>query len=179
MRRSGLILALAITAGAARAQGGSSAQELADADFGAPRPTAAAAAQPATAPPAAAAAQVSPSQSADATALTPAQLAGAQATVGGRYRSQGANLDGSPYAGEAEIVMSGRERCRITWRTGRSSTQRGICMRTGYIFVASYQFQQGAIGIVTYQVQPDGVLKGHWTIADTEGRGAEILTPLR
>ncbi|MBL8590437.1 MAG: hypothetical protein JNK46_18020 [Methylobacteriaceae bacterium] len=167
----------ALAVGPLAAQTGQpTAQEAMQDGFGLP---AAAAAPAPAAPPAAAAAQVSPSQSADATALTPAQLAGAQARVGGRYRSQGANLDGSPYEGEAEIVMSGRERCRITWRTGRSSTQRGICMRTGYIFVASYQFQQGAIGIVTYQVQPDGVLKGHWTIADTEGRGAEILTPLR
>jgi hypothetical protein len=34
-------------------------------------------------------------------------------------------------------------------------------------------------GLVVYELQPDGSLKGYWTIADKEGVGGEILTPKR
>jgi hypothetical protein len=167
-------------AGPALAQSAPGAQQLADDTFGAPQaPASAAPAAPAATPqvaappPAAAAAPAPPGD------LSPRHLAGAQARIGGRYRTQGTNLDGSPYEGEAEIIASGRDRCRIVWRTGKRSEQRGICMRSGFVFVAAYQFREGAVGIVTYEVQPDGVLKGMWTIADADGRGTEVLTPAR
>ncbi|MBK9082903.1 MAG: hypothetical protein IPL88_12905 [Rhizobiales bacterium] len=180
MRRLPVATVVAVlVASHAFAQTAPQAQQLADETFAAPT-------APAPAPPQPVAPQVAP-QAAPAPAaaapadggLSPRQLAGAQARVGGRYRTQGANLDGSPYEGEAEIIASGRDRCRIVWRTGKRSEQRGICMRSGFVFVAAYQFREGAVGIVTYEVQPDGVLKGMWTIADADGRGTEVLTPLR
>lgn len=150
-------------------------QELMDESFGAP-------AGPAPPPPA----RIAPPPAAQATPpaaatdqLSPRHAAGANATVGGRYRTQGRNLNGAPYEGEAEISVSGRDKCRIAWRTGSSSVQRGVCMRSGYVFVAAYQFRNGTVGLITYEIQPDGVLKGVWTIADTDGRGVEVLTPLR
>lgn len=30
---------------------------------------------------------------------------------------------------------------------------------------------------VVYEVQPDGVLAGYWTVVDKDGVGGEILTP--
>lgn len=184
MMRTGLIVALAIAAGAAQAQGAPGAQELADPDFAVPTRPAEAPARPAP-PPAAAQAPVPAPMAPPAAAppaasdLSPRHQAGAQAPVGGRYRSQGRNLNGAPYEGQAEITVSGRDKCRIVWRTGSSSLQRGVCMRSGHVFVAGYQFRDGTVGLVTYEVQPDGVLRGMWTIADTDGRGTEVLTPLR
>ena len=200
MKRTILTLAATIAAGAALAQTAPGAQELFDSEFSRPGggaaqpsappqppPAAAQIAQPPAPPPAVppASAQGARPPAAAAPAppagddLSPRQLAGAQARVGGRYRTQGRNLNGAPYEGEAEISVTGRDKCRIVWRTGSSSLQRGVCMRSGYVFVAGYQFRDGTVGLITYEVQPDGVLKGMWTIADTDGRGTEVLTPLR
>jgi hypothetical protein len=36
-----------------------------------------------------------------------------------------------------------------------------------------------AVGLILYDVQADGSLKGIWTIADKSGAGTENLTPIR
>ncbi len=190
MRRAAPVLATLFAAGAALAQSAPGAQELFDPDFSRPGGAASAAPAPRPLQPPPAAAQLPPPPATAAPApgapaatpsgdLSPRQLAGAQAPVGGRYRTQGRNLNGAPYEGQAEISVTGRDKCRIVWRTGSSSLQRGVCMRSGYVFVAGYQFRDGTVGLITYEVQPDGVLKGMWTIADTDGRGTEVLTPMR
>ena len=97
------------------------------------------------------------------------------AEIGGHYRVTGTNFDGSQYSGLAEIVATTPNTCRITWDTG--STAEGICMRNTDAFAAAYAMGD-AIGLVIYQVHPDGVLEGLWTIADQEGVGTEVLTPL-
>jgi hypothetical protein len=33
------------------------------------------------------------------------------------------------------------------------------------------------VGLIVYKVGDDGVLKGVWTIAGTDGAGTEVLTP--
>ena len=33
------------------------------------------------------------------------------------------------------------------------------------------------IGLVIYKMQPDGSLKGLWTITGKDGMGTEVLTP--
>ena len=71
-------------------------------------------------------------------ATTIATDAGAQgANVGGRYQVQGKNFNGSTYSGTAEITVTSNNTCRIVWVTG-STTSRGICMRNGNSFAASY-----------------------------------------
>ena len=97
------------------------------------------------------------------------------AEIGGRYRVAGTNFDGSKYRGVAEIVVTTRNTCRITWDTG--STAEGICMRNTDAFAAAYAMG-GAVGLVIYEVHSDGTLDGLWTIADQEGVGTEVLTPL-
>src|SRR5436190_3545380 len=82
--------------------------------------------------------------------------------VGGQYTVKGTNPDGSPYSGTAEITPSG-DTCRMVWNTG--STSRGICMLANKSFAASYRMGD-AVGLVIYEVLPDGILKGVWTIAD-------------
>jgi hypothetical protein len=110
-----------------------------------------------------------------AAALCAAVPATAQ-DVGGRYRVAGKNLDGSPYSGTAEIVVTSRTTCRIRWTVG--STSSGICMRSGTAFSAAYVMGSVA-GLVIYEMKPDGSLEGIWTIADKSGVGVEVLTPMR
>ncbi|MCW5772276.1 MAG: hypothetical protein KIT16_11615 [Rhodospirillaceae bacterium] len=94
--------------------------------------------------------------------------------VGGVYTVRGTNPNGSTYGGTARITPSGSA-CRIVWQTG-STTSSGICMLANRAFAAYYRLGRN-IGLAVYELQPDGSLRGHWTIADTEGVGTEILTP--
>ena len=94
--------------------------------------------------------------------------------IGGSYRVNGTNFDGSPYTGTAQIVVTSKNTCRITWDTG--STASGICMRNGSSFSAAYVMGK-AIGLVIYRINSDGSLEGLWTVADQDGVGTEVLTP--
>ena len=95
-------------------------------------------------------------------------------TVGGKYTVRGKNIDGSPYGGTATISPSSDSTCRIVWKTG--STSNGICMLAGKAFAAAYVLNK-SFGLVVYELQGDGSLKGVWTIADQPGAGTETLTP--
>lgn len=97
--------------------------------------------------------------------------------VGGRYEVQGTNFDGTPYRGVAEITVTSRNTCRIVWQTGNTSS-RGICMRNNNSFSASYQLGN-SIGLVIYEMAPDGSMRGLWTIADRNGVGSENLFPIK
>jgi hypothetical protein len=97
--------------------------------------------------------------------------------LSGNYRVNGTNLNGSRYSGTAEIAFTSGTTCRIKWVTG-TVTSRGICMRKGESFVAAYSLNN-VIGLVIYEIKPDGVLDGVWTIADQPGYGTDILTPMR
>ena len=99
----------------------------------------------------------------------------AAADVGGNYRVSGKNFDGSNYSGRAEITVTSKTTCRINWYIG-SSVWRGICMRNGDAFAASYRLGD-AVGLVIYRMNSDGSLEGLWTIADKAGVGSETLTP--
>ncbi|MBM3543779.1 MAG: hypothetical protein FJX44_04620 [Alphaproteobacteria bacterium] len=107
--------------------------------------------------------------------LTSVASAAAQ-NLPGKYEVEGKNLDGSPYSGTAEIVATTEVTCRITWQTG-STTSEGICMRSGKSFAAGYVLGE-SVGLVVYEMKPDGSLVGTWTIADQDGVGEEILTPI-
>ena len=96
--------------------------------------------------------------------------------IGGKYTVRGTNVDGSPYGGTAEITPSSNSTCRMVWQTGLVS--RGICMIAKGTLAASYRLGN-SYGLVIYELQPDGSLKGSWTIADQPGAGTEVLTPAR
>lgn len=95
----------------------------------------------------------------------------------GRYQVQGTNIDGSPYSGEAEIILTSDSTCEIRWFTGPTVSE-GICMRYGNAFAASYVLG-GAVGLVIYEILPSGALDGIWTISGTNGSGTETLMPMR
>ena len=109
-----------------------------------------------------------------AAGLICATAAGALAAdIGGSYSVSGTNFDGSRYRGTAEIVVTTKNTCRITWNTG--STAEGICMRNGDTFATAYSMGD-VVGLVIYEIRPDGTLEGLWTVADREGVGTEVLT---
>ena len=97
--------------------------------------------------------------------------------LGGTYRVSGKSFDGSRYSGTAEIVITSNTTCRISWKIG-SEVWRGICMRNGSTFAASYRLGN-SVGLVIYEIDPSGTLEGTWTIADKSGLGSETLTPMK
>ena len=97
-------------------------------------------------------------------------------SVGGKYSVSGTNFDGSPYKGTATITASSKSTCRIHWQTG--STSDGFCMLADNSLAAAYKMGDD-VGLVLYELQPDGSLKGWWTIADKSGSGTETLTPFK
>ena len=105
--------------------------------------------------------------------LVPAAFA---QNIGGRYQVHGTNFNGSPYSGTADVTASSNSTCRIEWETGSHS--KGFCMVAGSSMAAAYKLN-GSVGLVLYQLQPDGSLKGTWTLADTPGSGTELLTPAK
>jgi len=104
---------------------------------------------------------------------TPAQAQ----SIGGEYDVEGENFDGSAYTGTATITVTSSDTCRIQWETGTSSS--GICMIYGNAFSAAYVMDNGAVGLLVYEIKSDGTLDGVWTITDTDGAGTETLTPIR
>ncbi len=99
--------------------------------------------------------------------------AGAQ-TVGGSYSVAGTNFDGSAYAGTVQITPEGST-CRIVWNTGPVPSE-GVCMLSNKAFAAFYKLGSD-YGLVVYELQPDGSLKGNWSIAGKQGVGTETLVP--
>jgi hypothetical protein len=96
--------------------------------------------------------------------------------VSGSYQVQGTNFDGSPYSGTAEITATSESTCRIEWNTG--STSSGICMVNQNAFAAGYVLGD-VVGLVIYEIMPDGSMHGTWTVADSPGVGTETLTPMQ
>ena len=97
--------------------------------------------------------------------------------IGGHYKVDGTNLDGSPYTGEAEITLTSETTCVIKWMTG-STELTGICSRNDDAFAAG-DVMGDAVDLVIYKMQPDGSMHGLWTIAGKEGNGTEKLTPIQ
>lgn len=110
-------------------------------------------------------------------AMSATFAAAASGDIGGRYRVDGKNPNGSPYKGTAEIVVTTKNTCRIEWKTG-GTTSEGICMRNENAFSAAYELQ-GNVGLVIYEIMEDGTMEGIWTVADQEGVGAERLVPMK
>lgn len=102
--------------------------------------------------------------------------AGAQ-ELGGTYRASGRSFEGATYSGTAEIIITSDSTCKINWKIGRE-TWRGICMRSGSVFAASYRFGN-LTGLLIYEIKDDGSLEGTWTIAEKSGVGTETLKPVK
>ncbi|HEX3953814.1 MAG TPA: hypothetical protein VHW90_09605 [Stellaceae bacterium] len=98
-------------------------------------------------------------------------------SVGGTYDVKGTNFDGSAYSGTAKITPSSNSTCRIEWQTGGTSSS-GFCMLAGSSLAAAYKLND-SVGLVLYELQSDGSMKGVWTIADKSGAGTENLTPAK
>jgi hypothetical protein len=109
-----------------------------------------------------------------AVVLAALPLGAAAQDVSGRYTVEGRNFDGSRYRGKATISVTSKNTCRIEWNVG--TVWKGICMRNGKSFAASY-FAGNAVGLIIYEIRPDGRMEGLWTIADQDGVGTETLTP--
>lgn len=95
--------------------------------------------------------------------------------IGGSYHVSGTNPDGSKYSGEATITLESEVTCSIHWETG-DTTSDGICMRDKGVFVAGYVLGDN-IGLVVYEILPDGSMSGRWTITGESGVGTEVLSP--
>jgi hypothetical protein len=101
------------------------------------------------------------------------------AEVGGKYTVAGTNFDGSKYSGTAEVTVSSNSTCHIIWHTGSNSSSKGVCMRVNDVLVAGYTMKGGSFGLVAYNIKDNGVLDGIWTIADEDGAGTDVLTPVK
>jgi hypothetical protein len=106
-----------------------------------------------------------------------ATLAFADGNVGGMYKVEGTNFDGSKYSGEAKIGITSETTCTIEWHTGGNSNSAGICMRNDDSFAAAYQMSGGAIGLIIYKMNDDHSMDGIWTLSGKDGSGTEVLTP--
>ena len=95
--------------------------------------------------------------------------------VGGSYDVAGTNLDGSEYAGTAEITILSETTCAISWTTGETTSD-GVCMRNGNAFAAAHE-QGGTLGLLIYEILEDGTMDGIWTVTGVDGVGYETLTP--
>jgi hypothetical protein len=51
-------------------------------------------------------------------------------------------------------------------------------MLAGSSLAAAYKLND-SVGLVLYELQSDGSMKGVWTIADKSGAGTENLTPAK
>ncbi len=98
-------------------------------------------------------------------------------SIGGHYKVEGTNINGTTYDGEATITLTSETTCDIEWATG-PTTSKGICMRNDDSFAAGYQIGND-VGLVIYKVGANGVLSGLWTIAGNGGAGTETLTPIQ
>jgi opacity protein-like surface antigen len=111
-----------------------------------------------------------------ATALTVSAHA-ENVAIGGSYKVEGTNINGTTYSGDATITLTSETTCEIHWTTG-TTTSDGICMRNDDSFGVAYQLGD-AVGMVIYKVAADGTLNGLWTVAGNGGAGTEVLTPVR
>ena len=117
-------------------------------------------------------------------ALVISAPASAQVDFDGVYASRGVNPDGHEYRGAVLILREG-DRFLVTWISPRVAgealflelTSVGIGIRSGDTLAVSYVAGSG-IGIIVYQIGPDGQLLGRWTTDGDDQVHSETLTKL-
>lgn len=91
------------------------------------------------------------------------------------FTIQGANPDGSTYGGTLLLQQDGTASYRVEWQVGGQRIP-GVAMAAGNILSAAYVLN-GQVGLVIYQIQPDGRMSGPWTLQGSRGVGTETLIP--
>ncbi|MCE9624392.1 MAG: hypothetical protein K8R69_02895 [Deltaproteobacteria bacterium] len=109
-------------------------------------------------------------------ALGSAARAQSAPNLAGTYWVSGTNPDGKgSYKGIATLVKSG-DTYRIHWEVG--TTYDGIGKLNDKTFTVEWGTATENVGTVTYILQPNGSLKGTWSVAKDPGHlGTETLTP--
>ena len=101
-------------------------------------------------------------------------LSVAAQSVQGNYTVSGTNPDGSLYTGAAKITFEGAD-CKLVMTFGNGDVA-GICVQSEELLATSY-VASGALTLVLYRLQPNGVLNGTWSVAGMAGTGSEVMTP--
>jgi hypothetical protein len=91
----------------------------------------------------------------------------------GFYEVEGLNPDGSTYNGMFALETAPGASWYATWQVGDVRLL-GLGMIQGGVLAVSFVVE-GRPGIATYEVEPDGRLRGTWSTGG--GMGTEILTP--
>ncbi|RAI40824.1 hypothetical protein CH341_23035 [Rhodoplanes roseus] len=91
------------------------------------------------------------------------------------YAVAGTNGDGSTYSGTLSVQVISDTTYTVRWSIG-GSTYTGFGMRMNDTLSATYTMD-GKPGLVMYQVQDGGVLRGIWAVRGQNGSGTETLTP--
>jgi len=99
----------------------------------------------------------------------------AAAQRAGAYAVEGRGADGSTYAGAVNLVPTGPQTWRVTWRVG-GDTARGVGMMVRNLLVVGYVLN-GETGVAAYEQQSDGRLVGRWTQGREGGLGTETWLP--
>ena len=97
----------------------------------------------------------------------------AQAQQAGIYDVTGVNLDGTTYAGLAQIRQLGLASFAIVWRI-RNEIIEGVGFSSGRTVSMAYGLAQRP-GIGIYTLNPDGSMDGEWTIIGAPANGRERL----
>jgi hypothetical protein len=96
-------------------------------------------------------------------------------TLAKSYDVSGTNPDGSGYSGTLAVQVVSDTTYTVRWSIG-GSTYTGFGMRMNDYLAATYTMD-GKPGLVMYQVQDGGVLRGLWSVRGQDQSGTETLTP--
>jgi len=110
--------------------------------------------------------------------VSPLVRAQTERDISGTYWVQGTNPGGKgSYQGIATVVKTG-DAYRVHWEVG--TVYQGVGKLKGNTFQVEWGTSKENVGTVTYQLQPDGSLKGTWYVAkNPESLGTETLSPKR
>jgi hypothetical protein len=91
------------------------------------------------------------------------------------YDAVGTNPDGSKYTGTATVSIISDTTFTIEWTIG-SEIYKGFGMRRNDALAATYTIN-GEPGLIIYQVDDKGVMRGLWAVRGEDGNGSEVLSP--
>jgi len=103
----------------------------------------------------------------------------AQRDLSGKYRCVGTSDQGGKYAGQVTIKKV-NQGYQITWVVGKTKYSGIGFVDEDRLSVAwTVKTPQGvAIGVVSYKIQDNGILKGKWTDPSLKGIYDETLVPI-
>jgi len=96
-----------------------------------------------------------------------------QRPLEGDYLVEGVNPSGSTYKGKASLRRQG-DTYLVTW-TFSNEKFSGSGSLSGEVLAVNWKTASGVSGVVNYEINQDGILKGSWA----DGAGAETLIPVR